>query len=58
MMKPKELLISHLSDFLSESEVDDEWMENHTSFEFDDVSRTVTIVIDNMNEQEYKWQKE
>jgi len=55
MMKPTEMLISHLSDFLSD--VDAEWLGRHTEFRFDDRTRTVYIVIDNMNEQEYGWLK-
>lgn len=31
-----------------------DWLLRHTDIEFDDVCHTITITIDNMNEQDYK----
>ena len=37
--------------------IDDEWVIRHTDIKFDDTTKSVTITIDNMNEQEYGWVK-
>ena len=38
--------------------ITDEWFLRHTEIFFDDATHTVTITIDNVNEQEYGWMKD
>jgi len=47
--------IDALLDFLCDDEISDEWLDGHVSFEFEKSTKTVKIIIDNMNEQEFKW---
>jgi len=46
-----------LRDFICDYNLDDEWFLRHTDIEFEEVSHTVTLKIDNINEQEYFWLK-
>jgi len=47
-----------IKDFFYDNGIELEWRLIHTSIDFDDFSKTVTIKIDNMSEEEYKWFKE
>jgi len=47
-----------IEEFFSDKMIDIDWRLRHTSIEFNDRLKSVTIVVDNMNEQEYYWLKE
>ena len=42
-----------LMSFFDYDFLDHEWLVRHCQLEFDDYTHTVTIKIDNMNEQDY-----
>ena len=50
--------LNQIKEFFSDEDIDNEWMRDHTSINFSDFDKSVSIKIDNMNEQEYKWLKE
>lgn len=57
--------ISELSDIrqaiieiIRDCEIDNEWFERHMKVKSDDATKTITITIDNMNEQDYNYIKE
>lgn len=50
--------LKQIKEFIGDEEIDADWMMEHTSIKFDDFTKTVTIKIDDMDEQEYKWLKE
>ncbi len=54
-MQITEKQLDALRDFFGDYEIDEDWMIRHTDIRFEDISKTVTITIDNMNEQEYGW---
>jgi hypothetical protein len=51
---------SDLEDYLHDlfTEIDEEWAMAHVSLKFEDVSHSITIEIDNMNDRDYGWLKE
>lgn len=57
-MSVKEGMLKEISDFSNSGEIDDDWLLRHMAVNCDDGCKTVTIVIDNINEQKYKWVKE
>jgi hypothetical protein len=51
-------LQDYMVDFMEGCGPDDEWMLRHTTVVLEDFSHTVTIAIDNMNEQDYEaWRR-
>ena len=56
-MRITEKQLDALYEFFDDSEIDEDWMIRHTDIKFEDISKTVTITIDNMHEQEYGWLK-
>ena len=52
------ITLNQIKEFFSDEDIDNEWMRDHTSINFSDFDKSVSIKIDNMNEQEYKWLKE
>jgi len=44
-----------IREFFDDYEIDENWLLRHISMKFDDMSKTVMVTIDNMNEQEYGW---
>lgn len=57
-MAVKEGMFRQIANFIGEDEIDKDWFLNHMTVTCDDSTKTVTITIDNMNEQEYEWVKE
>jgi len=47
-----------LREFFSEEIPDDDFFMRHVDITMDDRCHQITIVIDNINEQEYKWIKD
>jgi len=58
--KFREQIISHLCDMLLDAETTDGWLHNagHGDVEFDDVSKSIIITMDDLNEQDYELIKE
>ena len=54
----KEEPLRQLKVFFYGDNIDDEWLMRHVSVDCHDPTRTVTITIDNINEQELEWFKE
>jgi len=50
-----EKMLEALREFFDDELPADEWFMRHTTVSFDDVCHQVTIVIDNLNEQDYAW---
>jgi len=57
-MAVKEGMFRQIANFISEDEIDTDWFLDHMTVAIDDQTKTVTIVVDNINEQEYEWIKE
>lgn len=57
-MKITQNQLESLRSFMGDPQIDDEWLLMHIDLEFEDQCKTITIKIDNMNDQEYKWMKE
>lgn len=55
MIKPG--MLDQIREFFGDEEIDIDWLLNHISITFGECNK-VTITIDDMNEQEYKWLKE
>jgi hypothetical protein len=51
-------VINQIQEFLCEGNIDTGWLIRHTEVEFEDISRTVIITIDNICDQEYGWLKD
>jgi hypothetical protein len=49
--------IEAIRDFFDGEFTTEEWFILHTDIKFDDMTHTMTISIDNINEQEYGWLK-
>jgi hypothetical protein len=47
-----------IREFFSEEIPDDDFFMRHTNVYFSDIYHQITIVIDNINEQDYAWLKE
>lgn len=43
--------------FFGDLQINNEWLLLHIDIDFDDITKTVTIKIDDMNDQEYDWLK-
>lgn len=46
-----------LREFFTDNFIEDDWLLLHADIKFEDVSKSVIITIDNVNEQEYNWFK-
>lgn len=57
-MAVKEGMFRQIANFVGEDEIDMDWFLDHMTVTLDDQSKTVTIVMNNINEQEYEWIKE
>ena len=57
-MSIKSGMLNQIREFFNDSEIDEDWLISHISVKFDDNSKTVTIMIDNINYQEYQWLKD
>ena len=57
-MSIKQGMFRQIANFIGEDEIDMDWFLDHTTVTMDDQTKTMTIVIDGMNEQEYEWIKE
>lgn len=57
-MAIKEEALRQIKDFFCDDNIDDEWIMRHVSVDCHEPTRTVTITIDNINEQEIEWFKE
>ena len=47
-----------LQDFIGDPNIDNEWFLRHTDIKLDATTKTVTITINNINEQEFEWLNE
>lgn len=45
--------LEELQEFIGSGEIDDDWFMCHMNLSFDDVTHTIKIEIDNVNEQDY-----
>lgn len=48
--------LNQFRDFIADTDYD-EWLIEHADIKFYDQSKTIVIIIDNINEQEYDWLK-
>ena len=48
-------IVKPICDFLLDSNIDGEWLTNHTIIEYDHRAKTIKIQIDNINDQEWEW---
>lgn len=59
MKEPTLGMVKQIRELMSdESGIDDDWFITHMHYELDDFDKSITIKIDNLNEQEFAWLKE
>ena len=56
-MAINEKQLEAIKEFFGDEEVDADWLKEHIGIKFDDFSKTATIEIHDMNEQEFEWLK-
>ena len=43
-----------IREFFSSDYIDNEWFARHMKISFEDISHSITVTVDNINEQEYE----
>lgn len=51
-------MLQQVRGFFGDDEIDEDWLLRHISVVLDEGTKSVSIQIDNLNDQEFQWLKE